>query len=88
MRYFAGLTADEAAVALGLSPSTADRRWTFARAWLKRAMQTSSVRPVDARGRGAGTMGDTLFRSHAMPDSSADRDPLDRLAEEFVARFR
>jgi serine/threonine protein kinase len=23
-----------------------------------------------------------------MPDSSADRDPLDRLAEEFVARFR
>src|SRR5262245_12771747 len=24
----------------------------------------------------------------AMPDSSADRDPLDRLAEEFVARYR
>ena len=23
-----------------------------------------------------------------MPDSSADRNPLDRLAEEFVARFR
>jgi RNA polymerase sigma factor (TIGR02999 family) len=39
LRYFAGLTADEAAAALNLSPSTADRRWNFARAWLKRAME-------------------------------------------------
>ena len=38
LRYFAGLTADEAAAALELSPSTADRRWSFARAWLKQAM--------------------------------------------------
>jgi RNA polymerase sigma factor (TIGR02999 family) len=38
LRYFAGLTADEAAAVLGLSPSTADRRWSFARAWLKPAM--------------------------------------------------
>ena len=42
MRYFAGLTADEAAAALGISPSTADRRWSFARAWLKRAMDGES----------------------------------------------
>ena len=38
LRYFAGLTADEAAGVVGLSPSTADRHWAYARAWLKRAM--------------------------------------------------
>jgi RNA polymerase sigma factor (TIGR02999 family) len=38
LRYFAGLTADQAAAALGISPSTADRHWTYARAWLARTM--------------------------------------------------
>ena len=38
LRYFAGLTADEVANVLGISPSTADRQWHYARAWLKRAM--------------------------------------------------
>jgi RNA polymerase sigma factor (TIGR02999 family) len=36
LRYFAGLTVAEAAQALGISPSTADRHWTYARAWLYR----------------------------------------------------
>jgi RNA polymerase sigma factor (sigma-70 family) len=39
LRYFAGLTADQAAETLGISPSTADRYWTYARAWLKREME-------------------------------------------------
>lgn len=34
LRYFAGLTLDDAACALGLSPATADRSWKYARAWL------------------------------------------------------
>lgn len=34
LRYFAGLTADESAEVLGISPSTADRHWVYARAWL------------------------------------------------------
>ncbi|MFO0808668.1 MAG: ECF-type sigma factor [Gemmataceae bacterium] len=40
LRYFAGLTADQAAAALAVSPSTADRYWAYARAWLRRAMTT------------------------------------------------
>ena len=34
LRYFAGMTAGQAAEALGLSRRTADRHWAFARAWL------------------------------------------------------
>jgi DNA-directed RNA polymerase specialized sigma24 family protein len=34
LRYFAGLTIPEAATALGISASTADRYWAYARAWL------------------------------------------------------
>jgi len=34
LRYFAGLTLDEAARALDLSESTAKRNWRFTRAWL------------------------------------------------------
>ena len=34
LRYFAGLTMDQAAQLLGISPATADRYWAYARAWL------------------------------------------------------
>ncbi|HVK08892.1 MAG TPA: ECF-type sigma factor [Gemmataceae bacterium] len=34
LRYFAGLTVPQAAEALGVAPSTADRHWAYARAWL------------------------------------------------------
>jgi len=34
LRYFAGLTIEEAALVLGVSRGTADRRFAFARAWL------------------------------------------------------
>src|SRR5262249_20550719 len=42
LRFFAGLTAEEAAPAVGLSPRTARRLWAFARAWLRRDMERSS----------------------------------------------
>jgi RNA polymerase sigma factor (TIGR02999 family) len=34
LRFFAGLTMPEAAAALGISLATAERHWTFAKAWL------------------------------------------------------
>ena len=34
LRYFAGLTVDEAGMALGMSTATAYRHWNYARAWL------------------------------------------------------
>ena len=38
LRYFAGLTVEEAAQALGVSARTVKRNWAFARAWLGREM--------------------------------------------------
>jgi len=34
LRYFAGLTLDDAAVVLGVSPRKTDQLWAYARAWL------------------------------------------------------
>lgn len=39
LRYFLGCTIEEAAETLGIPPSTAEKDWTFARAWLKRECQ-------------------------------------------------
>jgi RNA polymerase sigma factor (TIGR02999 family) len=38
LRYFAGLTNEQAAEILGMSPRTAKRAWTYARAWLRREL--------------------------------------------------
>ena len=38
LRYFGGLTHEEAAQAIGISVSTADRDWAYARAWIYRHM--------------------------------------------------
>ena len=42
LRYFAGLTVEQAAQVLGISRSTADRYWTFARTWLYNEMNDGS----------------------------------------------
>ena len=38
LRYFGGLTVEETAEAMGVSPATVKRHWTLARAWLKREL--------------------------------------------------
>ena len=38
LRYFAGLTGDQAAAALGMSASSTDRLWVYTRAWLRREL--------------------------------------------------
>ena len=35
MKFFGGLTIEEAAIALGISHATVEREWNFARAWLR-----------------------------------------------------
>jgi RNA polymerase sigma factor (TIGR02999 family) len=43
LRYFAGLTIPQVAEALGISTTTADRYWAYARAWLHAELKKSRV---------------------------------------------
>jgi RNA polymerase sigma factor (TIGR02999 family) len=43
LRFFAGLTNDQAAEVLGVSPATAYNDWAYARAWLRVETQEDSV---------------------------------------------
>lgn len=46
LRFFAGLTVEEAAAALDMSPATLKRRWSLARAWLHRELTSpEAARP-------------------------------------------
>ncbi|MHC4751420.1 MAG: ECF-type sigma factor [Planctomycetota bacterium] len=42
LRYFAGLTIEQAAEALDISLTTAKRHWRYARAWLYSRMTANS----------------------------------------------
>jgi RNA polymerase sigma factor (TIGR02999 family) len=42
LRFYGGLTLKQAAAALGLAPSTADRHWAYARAWLFQALSAGA----------------------------------------------
>jgi DNA-directed RNA polymerase specialized sigma24 family protein len=44
LRYFAGLTNEQAAQALGISSSTADNDWAYARGWLRLAIEGNASR--------------------------------------------
>jgi RNA polymerase sigma factor (TIGR02999 family) len=43
LRFFGGLTVEETAEALGVSPRTVHTEWAFARAWLYRALTKAHV---------------------------------------------
>ena len=43
LRVFAGVTIDEAAKVLNLSPRTVKRTWAYARAWLRREMEKNET---------------------------------------------
>lgn len=43
LRYFAGLTVDETALALGVSGRSINRDWLVARAWLLHRMKSGLV---------------------------------------------
>ena len=40
LRFFGGLSVEETAEVLGISPSTVKREWTIARMWLEREMSS------------------------------------------------
>ena len=54
LRYFAGLTGEEAAEILGISARTADRYWVYTRAWLRREMEGGSPNEKIEKIPGAG----------------------------------
>jgi RNA polymerase sigma factor (TIGR02999 family) len=47
LRYFAGMTIEEAAAALGISSATAKRYWTYARTWLYHEIAGEQGPPPD-----------------------------------------
>jgi RNA polymerase sigma factor (TIGR02999 family) len=49
LRFFAGLTIEQAAQLLGISPSTADNDWAYARCWLRLAIEGQPDRPSDQK---------------------------------------
>ena len=44
LRFFAGLTVEETADVLGISPRTVKREWRMARAWLERELESGRLR--------------------------------------------
>jgi len=46
LRYFAGLTAEQAASALDISLRTANRHWAYARAWLRQRLNSAGASPT------------------------------------------
>ena len=50
LRYFAGLTIEEAAAVLGTSHATVEREWTWAKAWLRKELTRANGPPEGGPG--------------------------------------
>ena len=48
LRAFAGLTVEQTAETMGLSPATVKRHWTYAHAWLRVRIQEGDNDPAEA----------------------------------------
>jgi len=55
LRFFAGLTVEETAKALGISERTVKRNWQYARAWLFRALDGMESEKRELSDEGAGS---------------------------------
>lgn len=63
LRFFGGLTIEEAAAALDISPATVKRHWTVAKAWLRREVRLGRQRDRQtegAAGRGGEHVADAV----------------------------
>jgi RNA polymerase sigma factor (TIGR02999 family) len=58
LRFFAGLTNEQAAQAMGISTSTADNDWAYARSWLRLAISAQAEqRLADSAGKNSPSVG-------------------------------
>ena len=48
LRFYAGLSVDETAMALNIAPSTVDREWSYGRAWMLRYLRAADKRECAA----------------------------------------
>lgn len=67
-RFFGGMSVEETAAALGVSPRSVKRDWAFARAWLLREMQLS---------RAPGGTAAAWNHGDRLTDAAVGRDPDD-----------
>jgi len=52
LRYYVGMTMEESAAAMGLAPRTAERLWTYGRAWLRDVVR-KALTPLDEQPKSA-----------------------------------
>ena len=55
LRFFGGLTVDQAAEAMGISPRTVKREWNFGRAWLRAELEAKAKVSDQKDGPGGGS---------------------------------